>query len=160
MPVSNIFKYREYIGSILISVEDNILHGKIECIRDVVSYEAENLTQLKIEFEAAVDDYLETCEMLGKDPDKTLSGTFNVRVGSERHKNLHTESLKTGKNLNELVNYIIDDYFTDSVMVHNHFHKHVIERKYITGSIEPNWLGMATGTGQFKNARTNKAEFQ
>jgi predicted HicB family RNase H-like nuclease len=49
-------------------------------VRDLVSYEAEQLGQLRIAFENAVDNYLETCEREGLMPDKPFDGSFNVRL--------------------------------------------------------------------------------
>ena len=83
-----IFKYKGYIGSAEISVEDECLHGKILFIADLVTYEAEKFSDLKREFEDAIDDYLELCREIGKEPNKTMSGTFNVRVGVDLHKKI------------------------------------------------------------------------
>ncbi|EJL6486938.1 type II toxin-antitoxin system HicB family antitoxin, partial [Vibrio cholerae] len=82
-------KYKGFWGSCEVSFEDGILHGKIECINDLVTYEAATPVELEEAFHDSVDDYLETCEMLGKEPDKTMSGSFNIRVGSELHKKLY-----------------------------------------------------------------------
>lgn len=78
--------YRGYTGSMEISIEDNCLHGKIEMINDLVTYEAESPSELQYEFESAVDSYLDVCGELGKDPDKPFSGSFNIRIGSKMHK--------------------------------------------------------------------------
>ncbi|XTD39774.1 type II toxin-antitoxin system HicB family antitoxin [Citrobacter murliniae] len=81
--MSNMLKYKGYFGSVEFSLEDRVLHGKIQCVNDLVTYEAENLDGLQLAFEEAVDDYLDTCKALNKEPEKPMSGTFNVRIGSE-----------------------------------------------------------------------------
>lgn len=40
---------------------------------------------MKAVFEEAVESYLETCEQVGKKPDKLYTGTCNVRVNTELH---------------------------------------------------------------------------
>ncbi len=65
--------YKGYTGSMEISIEDDCLHGKIEMINDLVTYEAESSRELQYEFESAVDSYLDVCGKLGKDPDKQSS---------------------------------------------------------------------------------------
>lgn len=60
------FHYRNYRGSALISVEDNLLYGKVLDITDLVSYEADTVPGLKKAFEEAVDDYLDTCQAIIK----------------------------------------------------------------------------------------------
>lgn len=105
--MSNTMKYKGFLGSCEISFEDGVLYGKIECINDLVTYEASNPTQLKEVFQDAVDDYLETCEMLGKEPDKTMSGSFNIRVGSELHKILYLKARENNVSLNDMVKSLL-----------------------------------------------------
>ncbi len=58
-------QYRGYTGSF--SEEDGVFHGKIEGIRDLVSFDGENISGLEMDFHEAVDDYLDYLE-LGKEP--------------------------------------------------------------------------------------------
>lgn len=44
-------------------------HGKISGIRDFVNFESSNADGLEKEFHAAVDDYIEFCAEVGKQPD-------------------------------------------------------------------------------------------
>lgn len=46
--MSGILKYKDFCGSIDLSYEDKILHGKIECINDLVTYEAETIPALEV----------------------------------------------------------------------------------------------------------------
>ncbi len=79
--MKDILRYKGFIGSIEISIEDDCLHGKLLFINDLVTYEARTPNQLQAEFESAVEDYLTTCKELGRSPDKPFKGTFNIRVG-------------------------------------------------------------------------------
>lgn len=65
----NYFTYKKYFGSTRYSEEDEVYYGKILGISDFVNYESEDLESLKIQFEKAVDDYLETCLSLNRSPD-------------------------------------------------------------------------------------------
>lgn len=49
-------------------------------MNDLFNFERFSAQELKMAFEEAVEDYLETCKEIGKTPDKTYKGTFNVRV--------------------------------------------------------------------------------
>lgn len=102
MKKSKLLSYKEYLGSVDCDLESGVLYGKIQFINDIVTYEASSLPELKAEFEVAVDDYLETCAAIGKEPQKAYSGTFNVRVGEELHRKAVICSKKKGVNLNEL----------------------------------------------------------
>lgn len=63
-------KYKDFIGSIEFCKESNCFFGKILNISDLVSYESESLEFIEESFKKAVDDYLETCKELKKEPNK------------------------------------------------------------------------------------------
>ena len=72
-------EYKGYLGTVEFSAEDNCLFGKVIGINDLISYEAQEVSELKEVFEEAVNDYLFTCKELGKQPTKTLKRVFNIR---------------------------------------------------------------------------------
>lgn len=115
-------KYKGFLGSCLVSFEDGILHGKIECVNDLITYEASTPPELEKSFQEAVDDYLETCEMLGKTPDKTMSGTFNIRVGSALHKKLYLKALASDVSLNDMVKSLLTSSLEETKQLHMHLH--------------------------------------
>lgn len=121
--MNKLFKYKGFFGSIDFSVEELSMCGKIECINDLVTYEANDLASLKAEFEAAVDDYLETCAAIGKEPDKTMSGTFNVRIGEDLHKQAFLKAKSQGMNLNEFVKDAVHEKLRNKNEYHFHFDK-------------------------------------
>ncbi len=53
------FEYQGYRGSIKVSEVDNCLYGTLLDITNLVTYEAQTVADLRREFIAAVDDYLE-----------------------------------------------------------------------------------------------------
>ena len=97
------FEEKGYVGSIEFSIEDSVLHGKLLGLKDLVTYEAETIVELKKEFILAVDDYLETCKEVGKEPEKPFKGVFNVRTGRELHRRAVTVAKDRGIKLNELI---------------------------------------------------------
>ncbi len=84
--MSSVVEYKAYIGSVEYSSEDEVFHGKLEGIRDLVTYEGTDVESLKRAFHEAVDDYIETCQKKNKQPDRPFKGTFNVRVGRDLHR--------------------------------------------------------------------------
>ncbi len=120
--MSNMLKYKGFYGSVSHSIEDEVVHGKIECINDLVTYEAETIAELKVAFEEAVEDYLETCKMIGKEPEKPMSGSFNIRIGSELHKKAYLESKSLNLSLNEYVKSAVEDKLSKERQVHMHVH--------------------------------------
>lgn len=61
-------QYRGYIGSAHYSDIDGVFHGKLEGLRDTITYEAANVEGLHQAFCESVDDYLLTCKDVGKEP--------------------------------------------------------------------------------------------
>lgn len=102
------FKHRGYEGSIETSVEDECLFGKILFVRDLILYHGSTIPELKAAFIEAVDQYLEDCEELGKSPDKPCTGSFNVRIGTDRHKTLSAMSWHSDTSINKLVEEAVD----------------------------------------------------
>lgn len=76
-------KYKGYLGTVEPDFENNILHGKLAFIRDLVTFEAETLADLEREFKTSVDLYLQSCVEDGKEPDAPFKGVFNVRLDPE-----------------------------------------------------------------------------
>lgn len=59
-------EYKGYLASFVHTDEGR--YGVIENIYDLVTFEAETLDALTLEFMLAVDDYIKDCKELGKDP--------------------------------------------------------------------------------------------
>ena len=101
--MENVLTYKGYFGLVKYNPEDEILHGRIEGIVDLVTFEGTSVAELKEAFEEAVDDYLLTCQQLGKSPDKAYSGGFNVRLPADLHRQAALLSKQRGISLNQLV---------------------------------------------------------
>ncbi len=108
--MKNLGPYNGYIGSLEFDSNDKILHGKILFIRDIITYEAENASDIESAFHEAVDEYLEDCKFLGVDPDKSLSGTFNVRISPDLHKEIAKKSTLKDISLNQYVTQALEHY--------------------------------------------------
>lgn len=102
--MGNYLTHKNYFGSVEFSADDNILHGKIIGIIDLVTYEGDSVENLKSAFIEAVDDYLETCEIIGKEPNKLFKGVFNVRTSRSVHAYLAILAERKKIKLNEVVN--------------------------------------------------------
>jgi predicted HicB family RNase H-like nuclease len=64
--MSDVLQYKGYYGSVDYDRRDDILHGRLLGISDVISYEAASISELKQDFQNAVDDYLDACDEAGK----------------------------------------------------------------------------------------------
>lgn len=77
--------FKGYAAKIEYSDDDACFIGHIAGIKDVIGFHAETVKDLRAAFEEAVDDYLATCEKLGRAPQKPYSGKLMLRVPPEIH---------------------------------------------------------------------------
>lgn len=108
----DILKYNGFEGSAELDMASLTCRGKLLFVDDLVTYQASSPGGLQGEFEAAVDDYLETCRELGREPQRPFKGLFNVRVSPERHKAAVLRAAADGVTLNEVVNSALDLYLS------------------------------------------------
>jgi predicted HicB family RNase H-like nuclease len=105
-----VMQYKDFEGSADIDLDTLVCRGKILFIDDLVTYKANSPSELVQEFQAAVDDYLETCTQLGKTPQKPCKGQFNVRVTSELHRLAQRRAIQDGISLNAVAISALEDY--------------------------------------------------
>lgn len=108
--MTTLLEHKGYLGSIDYSDEDEVLHGRLEFIRDLVTYEGADAKSLKRAFQDAVDDYLDLCAETGREPDVPLKGSFNVRPGRELHRRAMLHARRHGTNLNTVVSDALRRY--------------------------------------------------
>lgn len=106
----DMMEYKEYYGSVHYSDEDKCFFGKIEHIRDLVSYEGHDVISLRKAFENSVTDYLETCKSRHKAPDKPFKGSFNIRTSPELHRLAYIYAQEKKMNLNQVVISALEKY--------------------------------------------------
>jgi len=103
--MSNILKYKGYMGSVGFDAEDRIFHGRLLGIGDVVGFEGVSVDELEGDFRDAVDDYLDTCREIGKPPEKPFSGRIILEIPSELHVSIATEA---GRQRKRVEDWIVD----------------------------------------------------
>lgn len=97
-------KYKGYSGTVEYSEEDNCLFGKtIGMSKNVIAYEGKTVEELKADFEAGIDLYLESCKEQGIKPQKPHSGSLNIRIPSEVHSQLALQAQMTGRSINAII---------------------------------------------------------
>lgn len=108
--MSDFLEYNGYVGSVRYSQEDEVFHGKLEGIRDLVTYEGTDVVTLKSAFQEAIDDYVFTCQKQNRAPQVPFKGSFNVRVGRSLHKRAAVYAADHKKRLNSVVAEALEKY--------------------------------------------------
>jgi predicted HicB family RNase H-like nuclease len=106
--MKNTLNYKGFLGSVTFSAEDNILHGKIECIDDLILYEGGSVSEIKNAFKEAVEDYIEICKQSNKPLMKNFKGSFNLHVTPDLHQKAAKFAATKGISLNQLVQNAIE----------------------------------------------------
>lgn len=81
--------------------DDNLFFGRLLGTTDVVGFHADTVEGLRAAFEEAVQDYLDTCQRLGKKPMKAASGKLMLRVPPEVHTAALMAAQAAGVSLNQ-----------------------------------------------------------
>ncbi len=109
--MKNIMKYKGYWAEIKYSDEDECFCGEIEGLKDSsISFEGENVKELKKDFKDAIDHYLQACKDTNTEPEKQCKGSLNVRLGVELHNKTKMKSIEKNISINELIKEAITAY--------------------------------------------------
>jgi predicted HicB family RNase H-like nuclease len=96
-------KYKGYIGHVEYDDGAKIFHGEVVGLTDIITFQGKSVDELEQAFRDSVDDYLAWCKERGEKPDKTFSGTFNLRLPPELHAKLAFHAKTVGISLNSFV---------------------------------------------------------
>jgi predicted HicB family RNase H-like nuclease len=107
--MKDVIKYKGFIGSVHFDSEDEIFHGKVEGIPDLVTFEGQSVGDLKKAFQDAIEDYLALCKETGKEPVKSCKGSFNVRIPPELHIEAVMVAKELGVSLNDFVRTAVQE---------------------------------------------------
>lgn len=67
--MKNLKPYKGYYALVIYDVRDHIYYGLVvNTTGDLVDFHAESKDDIESEFHKAVDDYIEFCKEIGKDP--------------------------------------------------------------------------------------------
>jgi len=97
-------EYKGYKGTVEYCKEDDCLVGKVIGMhKDLIAYEGRTLAELREDFEAAVDSYIEGCLADGIEPLKPFSGKLILRMSSDLHGRVAMAASADGTTINEFI---------------------------------------------------------
>ena len=101
-------EYKGFSAKVEYSEDDACFVGHVAGISDVIGFHGESVTELRAAFEESVDDYLATCQKLGRAPNKPYSGQFRLRLAPSIHARAAMLAEAHGKSLNAWVSEVIE----------------------------------------------------
>ena len=99
--MTNVMTYKGYKARVEYDGDDECFIGHLAGINDVVGFHATSVKDLKSAFREAVDDYIETCKRVGKEPEKPFSGKVMFRIAPQVHADAALAAQLAGKSLNQ-----------------------------------------------------------
>ena len=106
--MTNTMSYKGYAARIEYDDDDGIFTGRVAGIRDGVGFHADTVEGLREAFREAVEDYIETCARIGKEPQKAFSGQVMFRISPEVHRKAALAAELAGKSLNQWAEEVLD----------------------------------------------------
>lgn len=97
----NVMSYKTYLARVEFDAADRIFVGHIAGINDVVGFHGESVAELEQAFHEAVDDYIDGCRKIGKQPEKAYSGQVMFRVDPGVHARAALAAQVRGMSLNQ-----------------------------------------------------------
>jgi predicted HicB family RNase H-like nuclease len=96
-------KYKGYIGHVEYDDDAKIFHGEVVGLKDIITFQGRSVDELEQAFKDSVNDYLAWCKERGEKPEKTFSGTFNLRIPPDLHAKIALQAQMAGLSLNSYV---------------------------------------------------------
>ena len=104
-------KYKGYVGSLEISIEDNCLFGKVLGLsKACITYEGNTVVELQDDFHKSVDSYLAQCNEHNIEPEKSFCGSLNIRIPANIHEKLAIEARHKNTTINNLIKTALTEY--------------------------------------------------
>ena len=96
-------KYKGYIGHVEYDDEAKIFRGEVVGLKDIITFQGSSVEELEEAFKDSIEDYLAWCKKRKEKPEKTFSGTFNLRIPPDLHARLALQAKSMGVSLNSFI---------------------------------------------------------
>jgi len=102
-------KHKGYEAVVRYSEEDRVFVGEIININDVIAFDATSVEELEETFKEVVEDYLATCEEVGKSPDKPFTGKVALRISPDLHRAIFSAARKEDRSVNKFIARVLKE---------------------------------------------------
>ncbi len=102
-------RYKGYNGSVEYYEDEtgNYFYGTVQGLRHAtVSFEGDTIEELKVDFEAGVDDYLDYCKEYNVEPEKPFITQMKIRLSPDLHSRVASVAKANGESINAFITRI------------------------------------------------------
>ena len=98
-------EYKGYTATVEFDDSVGRLHGRVvnSAPYPIATFEATDVDGIRREFRRSIDEYLASCREDGVEPRKPFSGTLNLRLGPELHRQAALTAAEHGVSLNSWI---------------------------------------------------------
>jgi predicted HicB family RNase H-like nuclease len=139
----NLVRYKDYVGSV--DFVDGKLLIKILYVDDIITTECDRASGAQKAFEDLVDDYIETCAEVGKEPSRPFKGSFNVRVSPSLHRSIVMCSMESGDSMNAWIEKALAEKVQGQKTSRRVNIAAFAERYFARGQIMESWISVSLG---------------
>ena len=106
---NSLMGYKGYHARIEFDSADQIFIGYVLGINDSLNFHGESVKELTQSMHNCIDNYLDYCAQIGKEPEREFKGSFNVRIKPEQHKKVALYAASDGITIYQFVSRAIDN---------------------------------------------------
>ena len=103
-----IISYKGYDGRFKYDPDADFYRGEVMLLKDAVTFQGRSLDELKQSLADSVEGYLDTCAKTGREPEKPLCWSLDVRMDPQALQRLAIEAVRKGVPLNDLAADILN----------------------------------------------------
>ena len=104
----NTLTYKRYTAEVMFDPKEHLLYGRVLDLRDTITFQSDNASDIEREFHTSVDEYLTFCAEQGIEPAKPYSGTLYVRTTPEVHRAAVLAASRERKSLNAWLAEVVE----------------------------------------------------
>ena len=75
--------------------------------QDVITFYGSSVDELKAELQTSIEEYLDFCAEVGKEPEKPFSGKLSVRITHEIHRRIAIQAARRRVSMNSFVESVL-----------------------------------------------------
>jgi predicted HicB family RNase H-like nuclease len=104
---NEILEYKDYIAQLHFDWKDNILVGRVINTREIISFHADSVSEIKQEFYDTIEDYIKICQKAGITVSKPYSGRINLRLDPTTHSKIAAQAAQHHLSLNSFAAQVL-----------------------------------------------------
>lgn len=107
--IKSLMEYGGYHARVEFDCEDQIFVGHVLGINDSLNFHGKTVEELINAMRDSIENYLDYCKQIGKEPEREYKGTFNIRIKPEQHRKIALYAASEGITINQFVSRAIED---------------------------------------------------